>query len=399
MSGNKKGYIKNTHLFDHDTTKKETNYPEPISHSPNKIKTILRNPNKFSPNKKSSKSLSKCNSSNNNNLFYMSGGNKNKNKKNFLQNFMYFNELNRKIKKIEVDKKYKNLIEAKNNDINMLQKEIEYYKNIVKNNKNLINNKIILPKNTSDAFLSTILINKKNNKQKINITTQSSYLYLKNSSSYEKYNNLKLLDLNKNNNHKFKSKENSNVNNLNIATKNPKKPTNLKKSLSNNAKIYFNHFKQKHNTMTITNIKRNNYLVSTKSCNKKKFFNSEYEMQINDLASFNNKDDINSIDSSDVSYMNELRMKRKFHTKIKSCSFNRNRNWNHTLYSNKNSLKNINCIPENLFSEEIESSLTNNNCYYNKEKFENVINRMENLFENLFSIVNYKKGDDILQNK
>ena len=399
VSENKFDYLKKAYLFEHGTSKIETNSPESSSRTTNKIKTILKTPIQFIPNKNSSKSLSKFNSPKNNNTIINTNEDiKNSNTKDTLINFMYFNDLNNKIKKNELNKKYKNLIESKNNDINMLKKEIEYYKNILKNNKSHINNKIYLPKNPSDIFLSTVLINKKNKKSKISTTNQASYLYLKNSSSYAKHNNLKLLDLNEDNNHRFKPKNNLNFNNLNLLTKNPKMFGSHKIPFSNNVKIDFNRFKQKYNTLTTTSIKTNNFLKNSKSCYKNKHFNSDSEGQINDLVSYSSKCDLNSIDSNDVSYMSELKRKKKFEKKIKISNFNTNRNGNNTLYTNKNSLNNINSTSENLFLEEISDGTSYNNHHY-KEKFENVINRMENLLDNLFYIVYNKKEYDIIKNK
>ena len=399
VSENKSDYLKNTYLFEHGTSKVATNSPESTSCITNKIKTILKTPIQFIPYKNSTKSLSKFNSpKNNNNKINTNEDIKNKNTKDTSLNFMYFNDLNNKIKKNELNKKYKNLIESKNNDINTLQKEIEYYKNILKNNKIHINNKIYLPKNPSDIFLSTILINKKSKKSKISTPGQSSYLYLKNSSSYAKHNNLKLLDLNEDNNRRFKPKNNLNFNNLNLLTKNQKIFGNHKIPFSNNVKIDFNRFKQKYNTLTTTSIKTNNYLINSKSCYKNKHFNSDSEGQINDLVSFSSKGDLNSIDSNDVSYTSELKRQKKFEKKIKVSNLNTNRNGNNTLYSNKNSLNNINSTSENLFLEEISDETSYNNRRY-KEKFENVINRMENLLDNLFYIIYNKKEYNIIKNK
>ena len=400
MSKYKSKYVKNINLSENDTPKIKTNSPESISYTINDMKTMLKNPIPLISCKNSSKSLSKLNTykNNNSNFLYINGNCKNKKTKNSLQVFMYFHDLNTKLKNIEIKKKYKNLIEKKNNDINTLQKEIEYYRNFVKDNKKNKNNKISLSKNPSDIFLSTILTNKRNKNKKIN-TTPSSNSYFKNALSYDKYKNLKILDFSKskNNNRKFKSKENSNINNLYSINKSPKMPINFKKYFNKNIKINFSNFKQKNNILTSTNTQRNNFISSIKSYNKKYYFNSD-DIQNNNYKSRNNIAGINSIDSNDICSTIELKNQKKFETNIKINALCKNKNENNSLYSNKNSTKKIISNSKNSFYGETcgEESYNNDYC---KEKFENVINRTENLLKNLFSIIYNKKKDYGFKNK
>ena len=396
MFQNKNKNIKNIHLFDHCLTNIKNIYLDSTSYTINNIKTTTKNQTQLISRKNSSKSPPKFNLSKKftNNLHNINGNYKNKNIKRSLKSLMYFNILESKIKKIELDKKYENSIREKNDIIYTLQKEIEYYKNIVKNNKN---DKYSLPKNFSKIFLSKTYIDKEDEIKTRGIA-EASNLYLKNILSYYKGNSSKLINLNKNNSQKFISKENSNINNSKLIIKIKKNSINYKETFSNNIKIDPNNLKQKHNILTDANFKRINYLKSIKSYNKKNNFNFD-EMPINDYISNNNNIlNINSFGPNDIRTINELKNKKNFEIAIKKNSLHKSKSRSYNIYSNKNLLKKVNSNSKNSFFGEICGMESYSNYYY-KEKFEGIINRMEHLLDKLFSIVDYNKEGEIYKNK
>ena len=306
----------------------------------------------------------------NNNLIYLNENYpKSNNIRNTLKSFTNYNNFQNIF---SVDKKYQNLIHEKNNDINLLQNEIEYYKKLIQDNKytKSSNNKCVLPKNGSGVFLSTVLFNKTHNPK----IAKGSSLYLKNTLSYEKEDNLKLLLNNnikpqiKKKNRIFKSKENQNYSNQLIGNY-----TDLK-------------LKKNSNTITTSNMKRNNYLNNTKSCDsKKKYCNPEKDILIIDYGSINNNIKCLSPDhniSNDIALFNDLKVK-KF-TKSGENFYKKDNRNNKTINSIKNSSKNVNSISE--FMEEYSS----NNCFC-MEKCEDIMVRMGKLFNNLFSMVKLPK--------
>lgn len=291
--------------------------------------------------------------------------------------------------KYSLDKKFQNLIHEKNNDINLLQYEIEYYKNLIQNYKyKSNNNKCVLPKNDSGVFLSTVLFNKAQNPK---ISKKS--VNLKNNFSYAKNNNLNFQEYSdkksrvKKNSRTFKSKENSNLYNLNLDFKIYR---NHKKNQSNQFINKYIGLKQNSITITTSSIRKNNNLSNTKSCDiKKKYYNSGEEFFIKDYGSSNKNINFLSPDrniSHDISSFNDLKIKK--YTKTADNFYKKDNRNNRVINSKKNSSQNLDSMEEYFV----------NKCYY-MEKCDDIMIRMEKLFDNLFSMIKSPKGFNVHQNK
>ena len=309
------------------------------------------------------------------------------NKFNSIQSIKKIKENN---KRYETEKKYKLILQEKNTLISKLKNEMEYYKNYSNNNNNLnrkntLNSLNALKTNINNQF-NTIEVsyNKKNYFLSTNKKNKAHYLGL-NSSSANSSSSKNIFGLNK-----------SNDNDMEIVT-----GDNIIANLNGN--YYLNNKTDKKIL-----IKGNDLIRSQLNIFKKynqyvtnNIINSEKKDKLNDNQNSASIDIIKNYIFSPVKISN---IRKKIKLDSLGCIVNNSVNTpKKVIYS----LNTTSSDQENLGNGSIGSKIINDDIFEkNKNKMENIKNRMDNLCKNLFAVIENKINksskiykDDLINNK
>ena len=313
--------------------------------------------------------------------------------------------------------KYKLIIYEKNNLINKLKSEIDYYKNYEHNINMNMNMNIILPNNTIETnSMNKFSLGIKNNKDKKNQN------HIKNSFSLPKkemqLNNNNLLNYNINDYNNIKTFVNK-VDNYNSLDTSKEFPPQIKN----------NFYTIENNNTDLNNLNNNNknILLSIDSLkntdlNKKKILNNIFYRsnsnikrrdlklgyQNNELTLDINNDINNNLNTIEANknYKNIIKNKNfnTYSLNSKNGSYNEINNLNHNEIdvqenddnSYKKSEKNkkyftkISSCPSPIYKDKGNKNADSNkkkNNNFSKENFENLKLRMDNLINNLFNLI------------
>ena len=351
----------------------------------NNYNNIIIN-NKLTPNKKLMIE-DKTFSLNKRNYRILTLGKKQKN----LQNGALKLLLNKK-EENEIESKYKLIINEKNNLINNLQNEIEYFKNISKVNQNLSNN---------NAATSELKNNK--NDEIENLKTKIKTLFSQHKNEIKLDNN-SLLNKNINNYNAIKTINNikSETNNTFIPNIFQVKPNNNNSYKINN-KLIFNYSLKndlKLNNKLTLDLSNNYNSIETNSnrVNKYKGKSPKFILTSNSINLFNkNKGSHIEISNYSNNYIgkNEDSTGRKpSFKKLKKnkCIFNNIISSPFSLKKETANKKFIDINFDSFNTKENISSGTSSFKFNYKDKFEDLKKRMSNLIENLFDIVEIKNN-------